>query len=91
MKPASPLQNTVRVIATTPCRGFPAFRLERGSEGAEGIFQGGWHRMEMKNAQNIYEIRQRRDKRGVDLISDAQPFKPMGSAARSFVAAHIAP
>ena len=30
--------------------------------------------MEMKNAQNVYEVRLRKDKRGFDLISDALPF-----------------
>jgi hypothetical protein len=28
----------------------------------------------MSTSQHVYEIRQRKDKRGVDLISDALPF-----------------
>ena len=45
----------------------------------------------------IYEVRQRSDKRGVDLISDALPFgklwygEPHESASPAFSADHIAP
>ncbi len=35
--------------------------------------------MRRSASQNVYEIRPRNDKRGVDLISDALPKKPCGS------------
>jgi hypothetical protein len=40
----------------------------------------------MTNAQPVYEIRLRKDKRGVDLISDALPFGRRGGVAPSTAA-----
>jgi hypothetical protein len=36
----------------------------------------------MTTSQHVYEIRRRKDKRGVDLISDALPFGGCGTANR---------
>jgi hypothetical protein len=36
----------------------------------------------MTNSQYLYEIRPRKDKRGVDLISDALPFGRCGTVSR---------
>jgi hypothetical protein len=52
------------------------------------------------NSQNVYEVRPRKDKRGVDLISDALPILatygtanqtrlPMQSATQSIAAVHM--
>ena len=49
----------------------------------------------MFDSMHVYEVRPRKDKRGVDLISDALPFGRLctasqtQSATRSFTADHI--
>ena len=51
----------------------------------------------MTSSQHVYEVRPRKDKRGVDLICDALPFGGLWyrtepapqSATRSFAAAHM--
>ena len=55
----------------------------------------------MTSSEQIYEVRPRKDKRGVDLISDALPFGRRGTASRmqsstqlttrSFAVAHMMP
>ena len=62
MKSTAPLRNKFSVLATAPCRGLSLFRC---SEPLAAV---------MTSSQHVYEVRPRKGKRGVDLISDVLPF-----------------